>query len=116
MNLKALRDYCGSLLDYDPVNPTYTEELTSFLNDAQGRLLNDRPWDFLVQERAYNVRTDVDLALGFTNGSASVTGTGFPVGTASLPGSEYELGTMQVTDSAGVVALYQVRYVQGTAR
>ena len=71
MNLKALRDYCGSLLDYDPVNPTYTEELTSFLNDAQGRLLNDRPWDFLVQERAYNVRTDVDLTLGFTNGSAS---------------------------------------------
>jgi|DEB0MinimDraft_6_1074348.scaffolds.fasta_scaffold20984_2 hypothetical protein len=116
MNLKALRDYCGSLLDYDPVNPTYTEELTSFLNDAQGRLLNDRPWDFLVQERAYNVRTDVDLTLGFTNGSASVTGTGFPVGTASLPGSEYELGTMQVTDSAGVVALYQVRYVQGTTQ
>ena len=39
MNLSELRSYCGSLLDYDPINPTYTQELTSFLNDAQGRLL-----------------------------------------------------------------------------
>ena len=81
VNLDALRQYCGSLLDYDPVNPTYTSELTSFLNDAQGRLLGDRPWAFLVREEQLEVKTDITLTLTFTAGSAQVTGTSFPVGT-----------------------------------
>ena len=105
MNLDALRDYCGSLLDYDPINPTYTAELTSFLNDAQQRLLGDRPWSFLITEQVIKTRTDVSLRLSFTNGNASASvpagGASLPIGTAALPGSEYELGTITVTDSNG---------------
>ena len=116
MNLDALRDYCGSLLDYDPINPTYTAELTSFLNDAQQRLLGDRPWSFLITEQVIKSRTDVSLRLSFTNGNASVAvpagEPNLPVGTATLPGSEYELGTMTVTDSNGLTGEYVVRFVQ----
>ncbi len=114
MNLDALRQYCGSLLDYDPVNPTYTSELTSFLNDAQGRLLGDRPWSFLVLEQQLRVKTDISLTLTFVNGSSQVTGVGFPVGTLSAPGSAYELGTFTVTDSNGLVDSYRIQYVQNT--
>lgn len=118
VNLDALREYCGSLLDYDPINPTYTAELTSFLNDAQQRLLGDRPWSFLITERIYKTRTDVDLLLVFTNGSPAVSVPGgspnLPIGTTALPGSEYELGTMTVTDSAGLTGEYVVRYVAST--
>lgn len=114
MNLDALRQYCGSLLDYDPVNPTYTSELTSFLNDAQGRLLGDRPWSFLVREEQLEVKTDITLTLTFTAGSAQVTGTGFPVGTVALPGSPYELGTMTFEETGGTTATYQIRYVQNS--
>ena len=118
MNLSALRDYCGSLLDYDPINPTYTAELTSFLNDAQQRLLGDRPWSFLVTEQVIKTRTDVSRSLVFTNGSASVTkpalAPALPVGTAALPGSVLELATITVTDSAGLTDEYVVRFVQNT--
>lgn len=112
MNLQDLRAYCGSLLDYDPVNPTYTGELDGFLNDAQQRMLGDRPWDFLITEQKLQARTDVSLSLTFTNGSSSVSGTGLPVGTTLLPGSPYELGTLDVTDSAGLQGIYSVQFVQ----
>jgi hypothetical protein len=114
VNLDSLRSYCGSLLDYDPVNPTYTDELTAFLNDAQVRLLGDRPWSFLVTEQALRVQTDVSLALTFVNGSSQVSGVGFPIGTLSAPGSSYELGTFTVTDSNGLTDTYQIRFVQNT--
>ena len=112
MNLQDLRAYCGSLLDYDPVNPTYTGELDGFLNDAQQRMLGDRPWDFLITEQKLQARTDVSLSLTFTNGSSSVAGTGLPIGTTALPGSPYELGTLDVTDSAGLQGIYTVQFVQ----
>jgi hypothetical protein len=112
MNLSELRSYCGSLLDYDPINPTYTQELTSFLNDAQGRLLGDRPWSFLTTEEQLSVETDITLSLTFAPGSAQVTGAGFPVGTLIEPGSPYELGTLTFTESGGTTATYQVRFVQ----
>lgn len=112
MNLQDLRAYCGSLLDYDPVNPTYTGELDGFLNDAQQRILGDRAWDFLTTEGVLQARADVSISLGFTNGSSSVSGTGLPIGTAALPGSPYELATADVTDSAGLQGIYTVQYVQ----
>ena len=51
MNLGELLDFCGNLLDYDPVNTTYRAQLVSLLNDAQTRTLTDRPWAFASQER-----------------------------------------------------------------
>ncbi|NBS69410.1 hypothetical protein EBT31_10930 [bacterium] len=112
MNLGNLIDFVGNLLDYDPTNDTYREQLVSLLNDAQTRCLTDRPWDFATRDRKLNVYTDASVSVGVTNGSGLVTGGPFPVSTTNVrPGSSYELGILRVTDSASVTADYRVMYV-----
>ena len=112
MNLGNLVDFVGNLLDYDPTNETYREQLVSLLNDAQTRCLTDRPWDFAMRDRNLNVWTDVSVPVGVVNGSGTVTGGPFPVSpTAVRPGSEYELGYLEVTDSAALTTMYRVMYV-----
>jgi hypothetical protein len=58
VNLSDLIDFCGNLLDYDPVNETYREQLVSLLNDSQTRILTDRHWAFAQRERDLRVYTD----------------------------------------------------------
>jgi len=112
MNLGNLVDFVGNLLDYDPTNETYREQLVSLLNDAQTRCLTDRPWDFAMRDRKLNVWTDVSVDVGVVNGSGTVTGGPFPVSpTAVRPGSEYELGYLEVTDSNALTTMYRVMYV-----
>ena len=113
MNLGSLIDFVGNLLDYDPTNDTYREQLVALLNDSQTRCLTDRPWDFAMRDRVLRVWTDVQaLPVGVANGSGTVTGGPFPFsGSLIKPGSDFENGRLEITDSAGVTRFYIVRYV-----
>jgi len=112
VNLGALIDFVGNLLDYDPTNPTYRTQLVSLLNDAQGRLLTDRPWDFSIRDRVLKTYTDAVYTATFTNGSATVTGT-FPSSSSPvLPGSALDRASVTVTDSAGNTFEHLIAWVQ----
>lgn len=117
MNLLDLLNFCGNLLDYDPVNETYREQLVALLNDAQMRVITSKHWSFAQRERNLAVYADVPLTLNFTNGSDTVT-SGTPVFTfvADLvkPGSDMELAEIVVSRVSGTVTIedvYQIRYV-----
>jgi len=113
MNLGDLVAFCGNLLDYDPTNATYREQLVSLLNDAQTRTLTDRPWDFSMKERTLRVYTDVTHSMSLVNGSATVAGINFPSSPSAVkPGSIWDRGQLTVTDSAGVTFNYIVAYVK----
>jgi hypothetical protein len=117
MNLGELLDFCGNLLDYDPSNDTYRSQLVSLLNDAQTRTLTDRPWAFASRDRKLRVFTDTTLSLGFTNGQAQVTGAGLPVSADPItPGSALAGAELEVTDSAGTVQNYVIKWVELTTR
>lgn len=112
MNLAQLIEYAGSLLDYDPTNPTYRSQLVEFLNAAQQDILGDREWDFAQTEQSLHVKTDETYTLTLTAGALTVTGTGFDYSADPvLPGSSLELATIDVTDSAGLEGTYQIRFV-----
>jgi len=112
MNLGDLLDFVGNLLDYDPSNPTYREQLVSLLNDAQTRCLTDRPWSFASSDRKLQVWTDTTLSLTFTLNAADATGTGLSFGTTVKPGSTLDGAQLTFTDSAGVEHIHHVRWVE----
>lgn len=119
MNLFDLIDFCGNLLDYDPVNETYRDQLVALLNDSQTRILTDRHWSFAQRERDLRVFADQSLNVTMTNASSVVTGVGFPFSADQvLPGSNYELATLTVSYPSGagttITRTYQVRYVLNT--
>ena len=113
MNLGDLISFCGNLLDYDPTNATYREQLVAILNDAQTRTLTDRPWDFSMRDRTLKVYTDVSHEMSFVNGSATVAGINFPSSPSAIkPGSRWDRGQLTVTDSNGATFQYLVAYVK----
>jgi hypothetical protein len=115
MNLGALLDFCGNLLDYDPVNATYRDQLVSLLNDAQTRLLTDRPWQFSTSERSLSVWTDTQLDVSVSAGSSAVSGTGFPVSTSTIkPGSTLDGAVLTWTDSGGKASTHTIAWVKAT--
>ena len=117
MNLGELLDFCGNLLDYDPSNDTYREQLVSLLNDAQTRCLTDRPWAFTSRDRKLQVWTDTTLSLTFTNGQAQVTGAGLPVSTNPVtPGSTLAGAELTFTDSNGDEHTHHIAWVELTTR
>jgi len=113
MNLGQLIDFVGNLLDYDPTNTVYREQLVSLLNDAQTNILTDRPWDFAQRDRKLKVWTDVAVELNFTFGSDSVTGVGFPVSTDMVrPGSPWTGARFKVANASGELETYRVAWVK----
>jgi len=115
VNLLELRDFTGNLLDYDPTNETYTKQLTTLLNDAQVRILSDRPWDFAMREDQLRVKADETIILGVTNNSFTATGVGFPLSTDPIrPGSLLEGGIVTITDSGGLTRDYEIVHVGAT--
>ncbi len=116
MHLGELIDFVGNLLDYDPTNETYREQVVSILNDAQTRTLTDRAWDFSQKDRELQVYTDVTASFAVTFGSATVTGAGFPFNVSEImPGSRWEGGIVTITDSAGTTEEYTIRFVRTAA-
>jgi len=96
VNLGDLVDFVGNLLDYDPTNPTYREQLVSILNDAQTHILTDRPWPFAMKDRKLKVWTDDTFTFQFVNGSNQITGAGIPVSTDMVkPGGEFALAEIE---------------------
>ncbi|MGA0313418.1 MAG: hypothetical protein ACO3N4_10150 [Ilumatobacteraceae bacterium] len=117
MNLGELLDFCGNLLDYDPSNPTYREQLVSLLNDAQTRSLTDRPWAFASRDRKVKVYTDTTFDLTFTSGSATVTGAALPLSPDPIrPGSNLAGAELVFKDSAGTTHRHRVAWVELTTR
>ena len=115
MNLGQIIDYIGNLLDYDPTNPTYRDQLVNIVNDAQTRVLSDRPWDFVLRERVLRVWTDSTLAVGVVNGSATVTGGPFPFSTSAIrPGSDVEGAQISITDSNGNTFQHIISFVSAS--
>ena len=101
MNLGELIDFAGNLLDYDPVNDTYREQLVSLLNDAQTQILTDRPWSLAQIDRSLAVYTDLASTVTLTNGSGVMTGV-FAVSTDPvLPGAAIELAEIKVPTLTG---------------
>ena len=102
MNLGDLIDFVGNLLDYDPTNSTYREQLVSILNDAQTHILTDRPWPFATDDRVLRTFTDTTFTFNFTFGSNEITGAGIPVSTDMVkPGGEFALADISGTLSNG---------------
>lgn len=113
MNLGQLIDFVGNLLDYDPTNSTYRAQLVNILNDAQVRMLTDRPWDFSIRDRKLKVHTDTTFSFTFTNGSDQLAGVGIPVSTDQvLPGSGFGMARLEVTDSAGGLHKHVLMWVK----
>lgn len=112
MNLTELRTYCGSLIDYKPVNDEYQTDVVAIINDAQKSVLTDRIWPFCEKEADIIVQTDVTLAsLGVVNGSATVTSAGlFAVSSnVVLPGSNYDGATIEILGTQ-----YEIAWVETT--
>jgi len=117
MNLADLRDFVGNLLDYDPTNPTYDAQIVALLNDAQSRVLTDRPWDFCEREGVASVMTDTTIEVIVVNGSGSVAGGSFPVSSSVVtPGSPLDGGEVEITDSSGKKGTYRVAWVSGSSQ
>ena len=113
MNLGQIIDFVGNLLDYDPTNATYKEQLISLLNDSQTSILTDRPWPFSMRERSLIVWTDVEFEFTFTNGSATLAGVGIPHSNDPvMPGSEFEGAKLRVTDSGGITEGHTIAWVK----
>ena len=113
MNLGTLLDFVGNLLDYDPTNATYREQLVALMNDAQTRLLTDRPWSFAQRERQLQVWTDTTISVSVVNGSASVTGGPFAVSTSTIkPGSNLDGAELSWTDSGGQLHQHTLAWVK----
>jgi len=112
MKLGELIDFCGNLLDYDPTNTTYREQLVSLLNDAQQRVLVDRHWAFAQRERALKVYTDATSTVTLTNGSATVTGTFTVSSDRVLPGGTLELAEVKIALASGGYAYRQLRWIE----
>lgn len=114
MNLAELIEYTGNLLDYDPSNEVYRAQLTSIINEAQVRVLSDRPWTFAQRDRQLTIWTDTTLTLGVSNGSATVSGT-FPVSTSAIkPGSELDGALVSWTDSNGLAHQHTIAWVKAS--
>jgi len=112
MRLIELLDFCGNLLDYDPSNPTYRDQLVTLLNDAQTRCLTDRPWAFASRDRKLQLWTDTTLALAVTSGSAQVTGS-FGVSPDPIkPGSNLAGAEVEFIDSAGRSHRHRIAWVE----
>lgn len=115
MNLGTLLDFVGNLLDYDPTNATYREQLVALMNDAQTRLLTDRPWAFAQRERQIQVWTDTTISVAVVNGSSSVTGGPFAVSTSTIkPGSSLDGAELSWTDSGGKPIRHTIAWVKAT--
>lgn len=116
MNLDDLIDYVGNLADYDPVNPTYRAQLTSIINEAQVRVLSDRPWTFAQRDRSLQVWTDTQISIGVSAGSATVTGGPFPVSTSTVkPGSNLDGAELEWVDSGGKTNRHLVAWVKNSS-
>ena len=123
MNLIDLLNFCGNLLDYDPVNETYREQLVSLLNDAQMRVTTAKHWSFAQRERDLQTYADTTRSVTMTADSAQVdasAGIVFPFATSTVkPGSNFELAELHVSYTVGTVTtddVYQVMYVESTSR
>lgn len=117
MNLGQLIDFVGNLLDYDPSNSTYREQLVALINDAQTRILTDRPWDFAQRDRKVKAWTDTTADFNFTAGSDLVTGVLFPVSTDMVrPGSEWTGATFTVPNGAGELEAYRIAWVKSATQ
>ena len=115
MNLGQLVDFVGNLLDYDPTNTAYREQLVNLLNDAQTRCLTDRPWAFAMRDRVLQVFTDGSQDIGYTNGSAVLSGT-FDFNTSTVtPGSTLTGAVLLFTDSNGATHEHTVTYVESAS-
>lgn len=112
MNLADLRDFIGNLLDYDPTNPDYEKQLHQLINDAQTRVLTDRPWTFSQREAQSLVFTDFVHPVSLVQGSATVTGTAFPFSSnVTLPGSQLDGTEVELVDVAGIVRKVRLAWV-----
>jgi hypothetical protein len=115
MNLADLIDYIGNLVDYDPVNEAYRAQLTSLINEAQVRILSDRPWTFAQRERPVQAWTDTQILIGVSAGSAAVTGGPFGISTSTIkPGSNLDGAVLEWTDSGGKLARHTVAWVKAS--
>ena len=112
MKLGELIDFCGNLLDYDPTNTTYREQLVSLLNDAQQRVLVDRHWAFAQRERQVKVYADETATVTLTANSSTMTGA-FTVSTDRvLPGGNLELAEVRITLPSGGYAYRTLMWIE----
>jgi hypothetical protein len=113
--LGQLVDFVGNLLDYDPTNTAYREQLVNLLNDAQTRCLTDRPWAFAMRDRVLQVFTDGSQDIGYTNGTAVLSGTFDFNASTVTPGSSLTGAVLLFTDSSGATHEHTVTYVESAS-
>ncbi len=90
MTLAELRAFIGNLTDYTPsvTNEASRAQIDELINDAQGKILAGRAWDFAQREDRIDVLPDATYTVTATNGSITVSGTGFPISASvTNPGS-----------------------------
>jgi hypothetical protein len=113
VNLDELVDYVGNLVDYDPVNEAYRAQLVSLINEAQVRILGERPWTFAQRERAVQAWTDTQINVSVSTGSATVSGAAFPVSSSTVkPGSNLDQAILEWTDLGGQLHRHTLAWVK----
>ena len=74
MDLVTLRARCGSILDYDPENDTYSAQTTEFINAALLEIAGSRPWPWAEVATEITAHGDVTATDGgVVNGDTHVT-------------------------------------------
>jgi hypothetical protein len=78
MDLAELRAYVANVLDYDPSNPTYRDQVGQLLNDAHDRIVTDKPWPWAEVEKTVTANPDATATINVTNGASAIsTGAAF---------------------------------------
>ena len=122
MNLKQLRGFVANILDYDPDNDAYIEEIDALLNAAQSDLFALQEWPFAEKTAdvliyADDTADDGTVTLGST--AISTTAAFFLSWHAGqvieIEGVEYEVASVTGTTTANITDVYQANSVVGTA-
>ena len=112
-DLKSLREFVANVLDYNPTNATYKNELDKLINEADRRICSEKPWPWINKIADITAHADTVGTVTFTNGTAVITTAGAFFDVAWMPGqiitdgtTEYEIAWVDTSTQAYLTLPY----------